>query len=146
MVNSFAIIYWLHKKACGLKIIQAWALITKFNGPDIKVEVTNFCGVINTLVDQDVEAKSESDLSFKLWRASYICTLIICMCYFLQMACNQWGTSLSSLEQEPECLSNSVFASFFLLYYYIIQIYSGITCGRVLSGELFYTKILKLIS
>ena len=25
-----------------------------FNGADIKVEITNFCAVINTLVDQDI--------------------------------------------------------------------------------------------
>ena len=29
---------------------------------------------------------------------------------------------------------------------YIIQIYSGITCGRVLNGELYTCKLYKLIN
>ena len=31
-------------------------------------------------------------------------------------------------------------------YIYIIQIYSGITCGRVLNGELYTCKLYKLIN
>ena len=37
---------------------------------------------------------------------------------------------------------------YFIIYlficFYIIQIYSGITSGRVLNGELLYTKILEV--
>ena len=32
------------------------------------------------------------------------------------------------------------------IYIYIIQIYSGITCGRVLNGELYLCKLYKLIN
>ena len=32
------------------------------------------------------------------------------------------------------------------IYIYIIQIYSGITCGRVLHGELYTCKLYKLIN
>ena len=32
------------------------------------------------------------------------------------------------------------------IYKYIIQIYSGITCGRVLNGELYTCKLYKLIN
>ena len=32
------------------------------------------------------------------------------------------------------------------IYIYIIQIYSGITCGRVLNGELYTCKSYKLIN
>ena len=32
------------------------------------------------------------------------------------------------------------------IYIYIIQIYSGITCGRVLNGELYTCKLYKLIN
>ena len=34
----------------------------------------------------------------------------------------------------------------YYIYIYIIQIYSGITCGRVLNGELYTCKLYKLIN
>ena len=47
------------------------------------------------------------------------------------------------MSNKPETILSAYWNSILLLYY-IIQIYSGITNGRVLNGELLYTKILEV--
>ena len=49
--------------------------------------------------------------------------------------------SIRSYQSSYECLYEQVLYIYFI---YIIQIYSGITSGRVFDGELLYIKILEV--
>ena len=52
MVHSFFINTFSFKQVASFSM---HSIVTTFRGADIKVEVTNFCAAMDTLIDQDVE-------------------------------------------------------------------------------------------